>query len=196
MEYIIKKAGIFKNAKVLGLGCGSGYLVNNLSKYCDALGISNSIECVRQAKKNFPDADFQLGNMENFRSREPLTHCLSLESSGYADIEKTLKNTYSNLRTGGVFYLKDLFLKKDESKEEKENRIHWENYWKFKLVPMERISDLAQRTGFEVLESNDLTGKVNGNLFSETLKLNLVKYTPLNPHMDFIRYGEFLFVKK
>ena len=119
-----------------------------------------------------------------------------LESSGYADIEITLNNVYSNLKKGGILYLKDLFLKEKESLEERENRIYWEYYWKFKLVSVFYVFSLAQKLGFKVLEFNNLEGKTNPRIFKETLELNLVKYENIHSDINFIESAEFVFRKE
>jgi cyclopropane fatty-acyl-phospholipid synthase-like methyltransferase len=195
LNHIIKKARIFPNARVLDLGCGSGYVIGKLKDLnCDGIGISTSPECIKQAKKNFPNGNFQIGNMENYNF-DNITHVLALESIGYSNIKITLKNIYKNLNKGGIFYIKDLFLKYNETDKEKENRIHWENYWKYKSCTIVELINIAYETGFRLIEFNDLSGKINNKEFLESLKYNLVKYEIPNPDVNFLIPAEFVFIK-
>jgi len=52
------------NSSILDVGCGSGKLVNGLlNKKVDYLGIDPCEKLILNAKKNFPDYEFQLGNI-------------------------------------------------------------------------------------------------------------------------------------
>lgn len=102
LEYITKKARIYPKAKILDLGCGSGFIVNSLNQYCECIGISTSEECIKQCKINHPLSKFEIANMENYIS-ENCTHILALESLGYSNVEKTFETVSKNLKKVGYF---------------------------------------------------------------------------------------------
>lgn len=195
LKHIIKNARIYPKAKIVDLGCGSGYLVDSLKDICEIAGISTSKECIKQAKINYPKSNFEIGNMETY-SKPDSTHYLALESIGYTNIEKTFKNAFKNLKTNGIFYIKDLFQKDNETKEEKENREHHMNYWKYDFLKIIDIIKIGSKTGFRLLSYNDLTHKINPEMFLDSLKYNKTEY--IVPHKDviFLVAGEFIFIKK
>ncbi len=114
LNYIIKTSKIDSNSIVVDLGCGGGYVVNSLNKFCKSIGISTSKECIKQAKINYPDSKFEEANMETFSNKNS-THFLTLESMGYADVEKTFKNVYNNLQKNGILYTKEWYKKFKET---------------------------------------------------------------------------------
>lgn len=182
-KYLIKLLNLQPNSKVLDLGCGSGYLVSQINKICDAIGISNSTECIKQAKQNYPDCTFIKANMEDFEI-SGITHCLCLEAIGYSNIEKTFRTTFKNLIDGGIFFIKDATLISNPNEEEKENIQYWENYWKYYTYDVSNMINSGYRNGFKLIYFNDLTNHSNLNMkpFMESLKDNLV---PQNyPHDD------------
>ena len=71
----------------------------------EVIGVSTSEACIKQAQLNFPEAAFQLANMENY-VYENSTHALILESVGYSDIRKTFHNVFKNLAIKVCFTLK------------------------------------------------------------------------------------------
>jgi len=54
-KYVISKLNLKNSDNVVDLGCGSGYLVNEISKICNCTGISNSKESIKIAKNIFPN---------------------------------------------------------------------------------------------------------------------------------------------
>jgi len=194
LRHIVTKSRISRQAKVVDLGCGSGYLTDSLNKSCQCVGISTSSECIKQAKSNFPDTTFELANMETYISKNA-THFLALESLGYTNIKKTFKNIFNNLDENGIFYLKDLFLKFKENDMERENREDWGFYWNYHPLTIPETINVAYKTGFKLLEFNDLSGKTNNQMFLESLKFNKVEYKMPHPKVDFLIPGEFVFIK-
>ncbi|MCB9361264.1 MAG: methyltransferase domain-containing protein [Flavobacteriales bacterium] len=53
-DYIISKLNLTPESKVVDLGCGSGYLVSEISKICECIGISTSKQSIKKAKENYP----------------------------------------------------------------------------------------------------------------------------------------------
>ena len=91
-------------------------MVNKLKeKGCYSLGISTSKECIKQSKLNYPECNFEIGNMETYNSK-PVSHFIALESLSYSNIKKTFKNVYDNLKDKGIFYIKDWVKNTQENK--------------------------------------------------------------------------------
>ncbi len=180
LQYIVKKAHIDKNSRIIDLGCGSGYVVGSLHNTCDIIGISTSPECIKQCEISCPDARFTVGNMENYQRKE-CTHLLSLESLGYADITKTFHNAFLNLKKGGIFYIKELCQDFKENQEERENREYWEYYWKYKVYKITDIIQIAQEAGFTLFEYQNLSHIINSSMFRDSLQYNKAAYRPPHP---------------
>ena len=98
-------------ARVLDVGCGSGWATRLLSGYAingQVTGIDISDEMVRVARESssaFPNADFEVASAEElpFADSE-FTHAFSMESLYYyANIPQALAEIHRVLRTGGLF---------------------------------------------------------------------------------------------
>lgn len=194
LQYIIKKARIKKGSRIADLGCGSGYVVGNLNEICDIVGISTSIESIKQCKINYPKCKFEVSNMETF-SFDNATHFLSLESLGYANAEKTFDNAYKNLINGGIFYIKTCCSFQNETEQQKLNREHGEWYWKFKCLTVLDIIKIACNTGFKLVEFNDINRNIDIELYKKILKRNKVEYVIPCPNVKFLITAEFVFIK-
>lgn len=99
------------DARVLDVGCGSGWATRLLSGYAingHVTGIDISDEMVRVARessKAFPNADFEVASAEQlpFADNE-FTHAFSMESLYYyANIPLALEEIHRVLRPGGLF---------------------------------------------------------------------------------------------
>lgn len=168
VKYIIAQAGINKNSHVLDMGCGSGYLVNQLSELCEAEGITNSPVNLKVCEDLYPDNKFTLGDMENFES-ESKTHCIALESFNYSNMEKSFKNCYDNLAQGGILFMKEWCLVEGETKESKENCKSLEETFFYYPQKVSTLLNLAQRTGFRLIEEKNLIHKMNSAPYVSTL---------------------------
>jgi arsenite methyltransferase len=98
-------------ARVLDVGCGSGWATRLLSGYAingQVTGIDISDEMIRVARESsstFPNADFEVASAEQmpFADSE-FTHAFSMESLYYyANIPQALAEIHRVLRTGGLF---------------------------------------------------------------------------------------------
>ena len=98
-------------ARVLDVGCGSGWATRLLSGYASngqVTGIDISDEMIRVARESsnaFPNAEFELASAEHlpFADNE-FTHAFSMESLYYyANIPQALAEIHRVLRTGGLF---------------------------------------------------------------------------------------------
>jgi cyclopropane fatty-acyl-phospholipid synthase-like methyltransferase len=193
-EYVIGRLKLKTGDKVIDLGCGSGYLVSEISKICDCTGISTSPECIKQCRINYPECKFQLGDMESYQA-SGVTHFIELEAIGYPDMKRTFENVFSNLKSGGIFYAKDVFYYYKETTEQKENREYWESYFKYKISNVPEFVELGYQAGFQLLEYNDLSSKVNLEIFLESLKKNIVEFKYPHPDVWCHIAGEFIFQK-
>jgi SAM-dependent methyltransferase len=99
------------DARVLDVGCGSGWATRLLSGYAingQVTGIDISDEMIRVARESstaFPNADFEVASAEQlpFGDNE-FTHAFSMESLYYyANIPQALAEIHRVLRTGGLF---------------------------------------------------------------------------------------------
>lgn len=195
LEHIVRKGRISPGMKVLDLGCGSGYLVKELSEFgCECLGISTSEKCIVQCRENYPTAHFEQGDMQDF-NWSGTSCCLALESIGYADRRLVFQNVYRNLIPGGILYMTDLFKCSHENRKAEENRKSWEFYWKYSAMTVEDTIKTAVDCGLTLLEYNYLSN-INVDSFRRTLELNLVRYRQPHRQEEFVDPGEMIFIKK
>jgi ubiquinone/menaquinone biosynthesis C-methylase UbiE len=98
-------------ARVLDVGCGSGWATRLLCGYAingQVTGIDISDEMIRvalESSKEFPNADFEVASAEQlpFADSE-FTHAFSMESLYYyANLPQALAEIHRVLRTGGLF---------------------------------------------------------------------------------------------
>jgi len=196
-KYIINKLQLKSTDKIIDLGCGSGFLVSEISKVCKAIGISTSKECVKHSKLNFPNCKFEIGDMQTFES-DKVTHFLSLESIGYADIDKTFSNVYSQLTDGGIFYIKDISIVSNPNTKEAENIRYWENYWHYIGRSIPFMINKAYEHGFKLVSVNDLNEDESRDLapFQITLQENNLEQKYPHPEVWVHVGSEFIFKKE
>lgn len=165
LQHILGKLRLTSKSRVVDLGCGSGYFVNEVtSRGSRAVGISTSAACIRGCKERYPNAMFELANMEAY-IKPGATHVTAMESLGYANIEKTFSCVAQSLSPGGIFYVNDVFQKTIiETPEQLENRKYFEYYWKYKARRVDEFVALAYRSGFELSEFNDLRSRANSEI--------------------------------
>ncbi len=99
------------DARVLDVGCGSGWATRLLAEYAvngRVTGIDISDEMVRLARESsllFPNVDYQLASAEQLPFADgEFTHAFSMESLYYyANIPAALDEIYRTLQAGGIF---------------------------------------------------------------------------------------------
>jgi cyclopropane fatty-acyl-phospholipid synthase-like methyltransferase len=196
-KYIISKLDLKSTDSVVDLGCGSGYLVNEISKICKCVGISNSKSSIQLAKTNFPGSQFEIADMENYQAGG-VTHFLSLESIGYSNVNNTLNNVYQNLSNNGVLYIKDISFVSNPNELEAENLNYWVEYWKYKTHTVAEMISSAYKIGFKLNAFRDLhlDSRLNLKSFMDTLKNNIVPEAYPHPDVPVHIGTEFVFQKK
>ena len=98
-------------ARVLDVGCGSGWATRLLAGYAGngrVSGIDISDEMVRLAHESsllFPNVDYQMASAEQLPFADgEFTHAFSMESLYYyANISAALKEIHRSLQVGGIF---------------------------------------------------------------------------------------------
>ncbi len=110
-EQAIARMRISPDARVLDVGCGSGWATRMLAEYAfngRVTGIDISDEMIsvaRTASQSQPNVDFEIANAEQlpFNDHE-FTHAFSMESLYYyRNIPKALKEIHRVLKPGGFF---------------------------------------------------------------------------------------------
>lgn len=176
VEYLIKESGVNKQSRVVDMGCGNGYFVNQLSKLCYIEGISNSKECIKYAKLNFPDNIFKIEGMEDYKGKD-MTHCFFLESLFYSNIENTFRNINKVLVDGGIIFLKEWF---DVSSNEYQiaNKEHWAKYHVYYPYTVDKVIEVAGSNGFKLINNKDLSQIINPTFWHNSKKYHHPEVPP------------------
>ncbi len=110
-EQAIALMHVIPEARVLDVGCGSGWATRALAELAfngRVTGIDISDEMIRvasESSRSFSNVDFQIASAERlpFPDRE-FTHAFSMESLYYyANLPKALSEIYRVLKPGGLF---------------------------------------------------------------------------------------------
>lgn len=96
--------------ELLDVACGTGKHLYYLKKQYVCTGIDLNKEMLAVAKRNVKGVKYYLGNMMNFNLKKQFDIITCLFSSigyvkTYANLDRTLKNFYKHLRTGGVLII-------------------------------------------------------------------------------------------
>src|SRR2546423_4132473 len=110
-EQAIARMNVPNNARVLDVGCGSGWATRLLAGFAingRVTGIDISDEMVRVARessKKYPNVDFEIASAERLPfNTDEFTYAFSMESLYYyQDIPKALSELQRVLRSGGLF---------------------------------------------------------------------------------------------
>jgi trans-aconitate methyltransferase len=95
--------------RILDVGCGTGQLTSEIARSgATVTGLDNSAEMLAEARKNYPDLTFVLGDAASFRFSEPqLSKSYDAVFSNAVlhwvkDAEGAVKSIAQALGTGGV----------------------------------------------------------------------------------------------
>jgi len=151
-EQAIEKMHVATDARVLDVGCGSGWatrLLAEKAKRGRVVGIDISDEMVlvaRQSSQRFLNVEFQVASAESLPfANAQFTHAFSMESLYYySDVLVALKEIHRALATGGLFVsVVDLY-------QENASSHHWveELQVPVHLLSIAQYHFLFQQAGF------------------------------------------------
>ena len=97
---------------MLDIGCGTGYLIDKLSKEYRAIfiGLDLSPEMIKQANnKNIKNAEFIEGKADEIPFKDNTFDIITCSQSfhHYPDTDKAIKEVYRVLKPGGLYILSD-----------------------------------------------------------------------------------------
>ena len=110
-QQAIELMGVPADARVLDIGCGSGWATRLLAEYAvngRVTGVDISDEMIRLARESsllFPNIDYQMASAEKLPFADgEFTHAFSMESLYYyANLTAALKEIHRTLQAGGNF---------------------------------------------------------------------------------------------
>jgi SAM-dependent methyltransferase len=102
---VARSAGL-KNARILGIGCGTGWLENGLLEFGEAWGTDLSLATIQDGEKRFPGVNLLCGDFLNIDLPGPFDLVISADSlAQMADHEYCVERVADLLRPGGIFLL-------------------------------------------------------------------------------------------
>ena len=109
IEYLFKKyVGITKAVKVLEIGCGTGFVLQRLSKFknLELFGAELHLEGLKYAKKRLPNVEFiQLDARKMPYENEFDVLCAFDTLEHIEEDELVMQNVYQSLKPGGYFFI-------------------------------------------------------------------------------------------
>jgi trans-aconitate methyltransferase len=91
--------------RILDVGCGTGQLTAKIAESgADVVGIDRSSEMIEQARRNFPDLRFEIGNATTFSVQQPVNAVFSNAALHWVKPpEAAAGRIFASLRPGGRF---------------------------------------------------------------------------------------------
>ena len=190
INYIIQEAEITPLSSVLDMGCGSGYLVNELSEFCEAEGIKNSTGNLKVCESLYPDNKFTLADMETYEC-ELKSHVLALESFNYSNPEKTFKRAYNNLQPGGILFIKEWCGVEDDNGQTLQNKNALEDIFYYNPYKLSYLLRIAEEEGFELIRKKNLERVMNQVPYKKSLEdhheyVKKAVFPTLDPNTRFV----------
>jgi len=147
------KFNIPENSKVLEIGCGTGYVLNEL-KPSTGVGIDISPKMIEKAAENFPHLKFMQMDAENLQIKEKFDYILISDTIGYfEDVQKVFYElhkvshketriivTYQNFLWLPFFNIAEMLKLKMSSR-----KINWLNTYD--------ITNLMNITNFDIIKT-------------------------------------------
>ena len=139
-----------KNAKVLDVGCGSGFVAKYLiENNCSVVGIDTSFEMLKLAKKRIPEVEFIEMDMTKFSfPDDSFNGIVSLYAIFHISKEKhasLFQSFYKILKPGGVLFFSIGTYEWEGTEEYYGAKIFWSNY------SPEKTLSLVKNAGFEII---------------------------------------------
>lgn len=115
---VIKRFEEKQSKTLLDVGCGTGEHLKYLSSDFQCTGLDINRDMIKTAKNKFPNAQFKIANMIDFRVKGKFDVIICLFSSiGYVEnfnnLVKTLENFYKHLNDKGLAIVEPWIFKKD-----------------------------------------------------------------------------------
>ena len=106
-DILLSMLNINQKDKVIDIGCGTGYLTEQLSLIAkDTCGIDLSDKMIKEAKIIRPQLNFYVANGENFIQKNTYDLIVTNAVTYYfKNIENTFKNFYLSLKQNGYYAL-------------------------------------------------------------------------------------------
>ncbi len=114
---LINEYKLTEGTELLDVACGTGTHLTFLIDHFNVEGVDRNKEMLAVAKKKLRGIRFHQGDMKSFRLKKEFDVVTCLFSSiaylkGYEDLEKTIKNFSSHLKSGGVMIIEPFVSKK------------------------------------------------------------------------------------
>ena len=151
--------------KLLDIGCGTGYLINMLSKDYNAefTGLDLSPEMIKQAKsKNIKNATFVEGRSDELPFEDNTFNIVTCSQSfhHYPETNKPMKEAWRVLKTGGLYILSDTGVGPFKMLGVKVDDFiyrHFSNTGDCNVSYMEKTAREMQDNGFMIIKSEKLS---------------------------------------
>ena len=151
--------------KLLDIGCGTGYLINMLSKDYNAeyIGLDLSPEMIKQAKsKNIKNAIFVEGRSDEIPFDDNTFNIVTCSQSfhHYPDTDKAMQEARRVLKPGGLYILSDTGVGPFKMLGVKIDDFiyrHFSNTGDCNVSYMEKTIKDMERNGFMIVKAEKLT---------------------------------------
>lgn len=143
---LINKYKKSKGNRLLDVACGTGSHLFYFKKRFYGEGIDLNKNLIKIAKNKNPDLKFKIEDMRNFKINKKFDIITILFSSiaylkNKNEINKTLKNVYNHLATGGILIIETLYLKKSFREIKNHLREYSDDSFSIKRVIDAKIKD-------------------------------------------------------
>ncbi|HVS92682.1 MAG TPA: methyltransferase domain-containing protein [Mucilaginibacter sp.] len=104
-ESVLELLAVKPGERILDLGCGTGHLTKKIQdEGAEVIGMDASPEMIAQARENYPELDFIVGNGANFSFDEPFDAVFTNATLHWIkDADGVIKSVYNVLKPGGRF---------------------------------------------------------------------------------------------
>jgi trans-aconitate methyltransferase len=104
-ESVLELLAVKPGERILDLGCGTGHLTKKIQEQgAEVIGLDASAEMIAQAKENYPELDFNVGNGASFSFAEPFDAVFTNATLHWIkDADGVIRSVYKALKPGGRF---------------------------------------------------------------------------------------------